>query len=56
VEAIFRATWGEHLRPYLADDDYAELIRVCDPNHPQFALRRPDFHFLQSFTLVTGEI
>jgi SAM-dependent methyltransferase len=56
VEAIFRATWGERLRPYLADDDYAELIRVCDPNHSQFALRRPDFHFLQSFTLVTGEV
>jgi hypothetical protein len=29
---------------------------LCDPQHPQFALRRPDFHFLQSFTLVTGEV
>ena len=56
LDAIFRDTWGEHLRPYLSDDDYAELERVCDPQHPQFALRRPDFHFLQSFTLVTGEI
>jgi SAM-dependent methyltransferase len=56
LETIFRDTWGERLRPYLSDDDYAELQRVCDPQHPQFALRRPDFHFLQSFTLVTGEI
>jgi SAM-dependent methyltransferase len=56
LDAIFRDTWGERLRPYLSDDDYAELERVCDPQHPQFALRRPDFHFLQSFTLVTGEI
>jgi SAM-dependent methyltransferase len=56
LDTIFRDTWGERLRPYLSDDDYAELARVCDPQHSQFALRRPDFHFLQSFTLVTGEI
>jgi len=56
LEVIFRDTWGERLRPYLSDDDYAELARVCDPQHSQFALRRPDFHFLQSFTLATGEI
>jgi len=52
--AIFRDTWGERLRRYLSDDDYAELARACDPEHPQFALRRPDFHFLQSFTLAVG--
>jgi SAM-dependent methyltransferase len=56
VDTIFRDTWGERLRPFLSDDDYAELVRVCDPEHSQFALRRPDFHFLQSFTLATGEI
>jgi SAM-dependent methyltransferase len=55
-DAIFEGTWGERLRRYLTGDDYAELIRLCDPQCPQFALRRPDFHFLQSFTLVTGEI
>jgi SAM-dependent methyltransferase len=56
LEAIFRNTWGERLRPYLSDDDFAELGRLSDPLHTQFALRRPDFHFLQSFTLVTGAI
>lgn len=56
VEAIFKSTWGERLRPYLTDGDYAELVRLCDPNSAHFALRRPDFHFLQSFTLVTGGI
>jgi len=56
IDTIIRDTWGERLRPYLSDDDYAELVRVCDPLHPQFALRRRDFHFLQSFTLATGEI
>jgi len=56
VDTIFRDTWGERVRPYLSGGDYAELVRVCNPQHPQFALRRADFHFLQSFTLVTGEI
>jgi SAM-dependent methyltransferase len=55
-DAIFRDTWGEHLREYLSDEDYAELSRLCDPQHPQFALRRPDFHFLQSFTLAVAEL
>ena len=55
VEAIFRGSWGERLRPYLSDSDYAELERLCNPHHPDYALRRPDFHFLQSFTLAVGE-
>jgi SAM-dependent methyltransferase len=56
LEAIFGGTWGQRLQPYLSDDDYAELARICDPQHSQYALRRPDFHFLQSFTLAIGEI
>jgi SAM-dependent methyltransferase len=56
VDTIFNGTWGERLRPYLTDEDYAELAQLCDPLDSRFALRRPDFHFLQSFTLVTGEI
>jgi SAM-dependent methyltransferase len=56
LEAIFKDTWGERLRPHLSNDDYAELACLCDPQHPRFALRRPDFHFLQCFTLVTGEV
>jgi SAM-dependent methyltransferase len=55
-EAIFRDTWGQRLRPYLSGDDYDELARVCDPRHSEYALARPDFHFLQSFTLVAGAI
>jgi SAM-dependent methyltransferase len=56
LETIFRNTWGERLRPYLSDEDFAELMRLCDPGHPDFALRRRDFHFLQSFTLAVGAI
>jgi SAM-dependent methyltransferase len=53
-QTIFRGTWGERLQPYLAPEDYAELTRLCDPQSPDFALRRPDFHFLQTFTLITA--
>jgi SAM-dependent methyltransferase len=56
LEAIFRDTWGERLQPYLPAADYAELMRNCDPQDPRFALRRPDFHFLQCFTLATGGV
>jgi SAM-dependent methyltransferase len=56
LEAIFTDTWGERLRPYLPGEDYAELCALCDPRHAGFALRRPDFHFLQTFTLAVGQI
>jgi SAM-dependent methyltransferase len=56
LEAIFRQTWGERLRAYLSPADYAELRALCDPAHSQFALRRADFHFLQTFTIAVAEI
>jgi SAM-dependent methyltransferase len=56
TEAIFRDTWGERLRPYLDPQDYSQLSRLCDPGDPAFALRRPDFHYLQSFTLIVGQL
>jgi SAM-dependent methyltransferase len=55
-ETIFRGTWGERLRPYLSSEDYTQLMRLCDPQGPEFALRRPDFHFLQTFTLITATV
>lgn len=55
-ETIFRDTWGPRLRPYLSDRDYTTLTGLCDPQHPQFALTRPDFHFLQTFSLAVGEV
>ncbi len=56
LEAIFRGTWGERLRPYLSAEDYDELTALCDPGHPAYALRRADFHFLQTFTMAVGEV
>jgi len=55
LEAVFRGTWGERLRPYLSRDDYEELTHLCDPGDCRFALKRPDFHFLQTFTLAIGK-
>jgi len=56
LEAIFRGTWGERLRPYLSSEDFAALTRLCDPRDAGYALRRPDFHFLQTFTLAVGAL
>jgi SAM-dependent methyltransferase len=53
-EAIFRDTWGERLRGYLSAPDFQQLAELCDPRSSKFALSRPDFHFLQTFTLVVG--
>jgi SAM-dependent methyltransferase len=55
-EAIFRNTWGERLRPYLPAEDHARLLRLCDSQHAEYALHRRDFHFVQTFTVVTGEV
>jgi ubiquinone/menaquinone biosynthesis C-methylase UbiE len=54
-EAIFDGTWGARLEPYLSAVDFEQLTRLCNPEHPEFALRRPDFHFLQTFTVAMGE-
>jgi SAM-dependent methyltransferase len=56
LEAMFRDTWGERLRPYLSGEDYDELTTLCDPAHPGFALRRTDFHFMQTFTVAVGQV
>jgi SAM-dependent methyltransferase len=56
VEAIFENTWGRRLQPYMGHEDYQELSNLCDPGNPAFALRRPDFHYLQTFTLAVGQL
>src|ERR1700724_3096907 len=36
LEAIFRGTWGERLRPFMSTEDFEELARLCDPQDAQF--------------------
>jgi ubiquinone/menaquinone biosynthesis C-methylase UbiE len=52
LEAQFRSTFGERLRPWMSTEDFEALERLCDPADPAFALARPDFHYIQTFTLV----
>lgn len=54
LDGIFRDTWGERLRPYMAPEDFEELTGLCSPNDPRYALRRRDFHFLQSLTMAVA--
>lgn len=54
LETLFQNTWGERLRPYVTTEDYESLARLCDPGDGAFALKRPDFHFIQTLTFVTG--
>jgi SAM-dependent methyltransferase len=56
LDAVFRGTWGERLRPFLSDADFEELAMLCNPQHANFALHRPDFHYIQAFTLVIGTV
>lgn len=56
LETIFRGTWGARLEPYLSASDFEQMSRLCNPEHPEFALRRPDFHFLQTLTLAVGKV
>lgn len=54
LECIFRGTWGERLRNYMSPSDFMELTRLCDPSDERYALRRRDFHFLQSLTIAVA--
>jgi ubiquinone/menaquinone biosynthesis C-methylase UbiE len=54
-QVIFEGTFRDKLQRYLDEPDYQQLLRLMDVSHPEHALRRTDFHFLQTFTLVLGE-
>ncbi|MFC5436128.1 class I SAM-dependent methyltransferase [Rhodanobacter umsongensis] len=54
LECIFRGSWGERLRRYMDADDFDELAHLCAPDDERYALRRRDFHFLQSLTIAVA--
>jgi SAM-dependent methyltransferase len=56
LHAVFSGYWGERLRSYLSDDDWLEVQRLCDPESPAYCLDRPDFHHVQTLTMVTGHV
>jgi SAM-dependent methyltransferase len=53
-DAVFSGYWGERLRPYLTPDDWSEVQRLCDPSSAAYCLDRPDFHHIQTLTMVIG--
>lgn len=53
VEAMFNGYW-RRVHAYLSAEDAARLTRLADPDSADFALARPDFHFLMTYTVVVG--
>jgi SAM-dependent methyltransferase len=53
-ETVFEGYWGRKVQPYLHPDDWSELRALCDPSSPSYCLRRPDFHHIQTYTVVRG--
>jgi len=53
---FFGNYWGPKLRPYLTETDWQSLATACDPGSPFFCLDRPDFHHIQTLTVVEGRV
>lgn len=54
--SVFEGHWGDSVRPYLDDADWEALSRLTDPEAEEYALNRPDFHAIQTSTVVIGTI
>jgi SAM-dependent methyltransferase len=54
--SVFKGYWGDNVRPYLDEDDWKLLGRLTDPESDDYALNRPDFHALQTTTVVVGTV
>lgn len=52
----YQSYWAYRVQPYLSAADWVELQRLCDPASPDFAPRRPDFHFMQTYTVIQGTL
>jgi len=48
----FRDYWGTKLHPFLSPSDQETLLRLCDPESQAFCADRPDFHHVQTLTVV----
>ena len=54
LQTVFKGYWGHRVAPYLSQEDWQTLQRLCDPSDAAYCLHRPDFHHIQTFTLVKG--
>ncbi len=53
-DVVFQGYWGDKVQPYLSDGDWRRLTALCDPASGDYCLDRPDFHHLQTLTVVEG--
>jgi ubiquinone/menaquinone biosynthesis C-methylase UbiE len=53
LEVVFRGYWGYRVQPYLSSEDWQELEALTDPTSPRYCLKRPDFHHIQTYTIVS---
>lgn len=56
VEGVFQGYWAHRVQPYLTEVDWHTLEALCDPASPQFCLNRPDFHHIQTFSIIIGRV
>jgi SAM-dependent methyltransferase len=52
----FQSYWGSKLRPFLDEDDWQQLDEACNPLSPGVCVDRPDFHHIQTYTVVEGRV
>ena len=50
----FKNYWGHRVQAHVQHQDWQEIAWLTDPNSPYFAPRRPDFHYIETFTVVVG--
>lgn len=53
-DVVLHGYWGAKLRPFLTGEAWDQLAALIDPDAPGYCLDRPDFHFIQLFSVVVA--
>lgn len=53
---VFQSYWGAKLRPFLSGSDWRLLEEACNPDSPTVCVDRPDFHHIQTYTVVEVQV
>lgn len=53
-QALFAGYWGPKIDPYLTAAEVQRLRELTDPKSQEYALARPDFHYVQTLTCFSG--
>lgn len=53
-QALFAGYWGPKIDAYLTVAEARRLRKLTDPNSVDYALARPDFHYVQTMTCFSG--